>query len=123
MAFAGACTTLKGLALSSTVIVIRSSRALTVIEMQREFLASSRGQDVEEASPWRTILDISSSMQTCIANACGSGRPNSEAIDSIQLAAAVMSKEAPLKTRCQTFCGKLCRNLGIQAPNIVSIVV
>jgi len=83
------------------VMVIRSARDVTVTEMERVFLESICGQGVGGLPPYRTILDISSSRQTCMANACEAGRSSSDAIDSIQLAADEISKMEPLKMRCQ----------------------
>ena len=70
-----------------------------VTEIKSELVEFVCGQyDSEEPLPCRKIFDISSSRQTCIAKACGSGRANSAAIDLTQVAAHGISEIAPLKT-------------------------
>src|SRR5262245_61919879 len=71
------------------------------------------GHGKEMPLPCLTILDISSSRQTCIAKVWSPLRPNSIAIDSTQLAADEMSKMVPVKTRYQPFCGDLRGDDGI----------
>ena len=124
--FAAACATSKGPPLSSTVMIIRSARASTVIEIKRGFAGSVCGRyavEEERTPPCRTILDMSSSRQTCMSNTSRPGRSKSAAIDSIQLAAAAISGIAPLKMRCQLFWGVICREKGTQAPKTAATAV